>query len=84
MAATKFISVNDFKELRDLTKQMQSILTETNKEEDLFHDETREEFAQVLVKVEGTSHYYPSKDRFEFCGVFLLGLLVVLILLFNC
>ena len=61
-----------------------------NKEEnesDFFHHETREEFAQVPVKVEATSYYRPKVrfERFEFFpGVFLVGLLVFLALIFNC
>lgn len=55
-------------------------------ESDLFYHETREEFAQVPVKVEATSYYRPKVrfERFEFCGVFLVGLLVFLALIFNC
>ena len=85
----KFISENDFKALLDLTRQMQSFLTETKKKEDQKvidltdptpsrteieqesqsmcddcevddkeenESETREEFAQVPVKVEATSY----------------------------
>ena len=51
--------------------------------------ETREEFAQVPVKVEATRYYQPKPrfERSEFPGVFLVGLLVFLAIIFlicNC
>ena len=52
--------------------------------------ETREEFAQVPVKVEATRYYYQprfERSESEFRGVFLVGLLVFLaflLLICNC
>ena len=52
--------------------------------------QTREEFAQVPVKVEATRYYYQprfERSESEFHGVFLVGLLVFLaflLLICNC
>ena len=52
--------------------------------------ETREEYAQVPVKVEATRYYYQprfERSESEFRGVFLVGLLVFLAIIFlicNC
>ena len=108
--------------MRDLTRQMQSLLKETKKEEDqkvidltdptpfrteieqesqsMCDDcevvdykeknekETREEFAQVPVKVEAASYYRPEVrfERSDFGVVFLVGLvfLAVMLLICNC
>ena len=59
-------------------------------ESDFFHHETREEFAQVPVKVEATRYYYQprfERSESEFRGVFLVGLLAFLaflLLICNC